>query len=103
MELEINVVKALTNQPIHNATVQVFLVHGETQVGGSLFTDSAGETKTQVYTNGTYKVVANAQGFVELSVETNPPDSCLDRSSFLVTLPLSPVEDDVLDCTNCSV
>ena len=32
MELEINVVNALTNQPIHNATVQVFLVHGETQV-----------------------------------------------------------------------
>ena len=32
MELEINVVKALTNEPIHNATVQVFLVHGETQV-----------------------------------------------------------------------
>ena len=56
-----------------------------------------------MYTNETYKVVANAQGFVELSVETDPPDSCLDRSSFLVTLPLSPVEDDVLDCTNCSV
>ena len=32
MELEIKVVNALTNQPIHNATVQVFLVHGETQV-----------------------------------------------------------------------
>ena len=32
MELEINVVNALTNQPIHNATVEVFLVHGEAQV-----------------------------------------------------------------------
>ena len=32
MELEIKVVNALTNQPIHNATVQVFLVHGEVQV-----------------------------------------------------------------------
>ena len=32
MELEINVVNALTNQPIHNATVKVFLVHGEAQV-----------------------------------------------------------------------
>ena len=33
MEMEVNVINALTNEPLHNATVEIYLVHGETQVG----------------------------------------------------------------------
>ena len=73
------------------------------QVGGSLITDPDGKATTLVYTNATYRVVATATGFAESSVETSPPDSCLTRSNFFVILPLSQVDDQVLDCSNCSV
>ena len=118
MEMEVNVINALTNEPLHNATVEIFLVHGDTQVdlnfkqhlqnyftqvGGSLITGPDGEATTLVYTNATYRVVATAPGFIESSVEANPPDSCLTRSDFLVILPLSQVDDQIPDCLNCSV
>ena len=118
MEMEVNVINALTNEPLHNATVEIYLVHGETQVGlnfkehpqryftqvgGSLITGPEGDVTTFVYTNATYRVVATAPGFIESSVEANPPDSCLTRSDFLVILPLSQVDDQIPDCNNCSV
>ena len=112
MEMEINVMSALTNDPLCNATVDVFLVHGEsgnfqqhplTQVGGSLITNSDGVATMMVYINGTYRVVATAHGHIESSVETHPPESCLTRSDFAVYLPLGQVEDQILDCSNCSV
>ena len=33
MELEVNVIHDLTSDPLHNATVEIYLVHGETKVG----------------------------------------------------------------------